>query len=143
MLKLEITEQGAVLDSKLKKAAIKTAKAAVKTEQKTGRLSVSLMVTDDDHIRALNKEYREIDKATDVLSFPSGEDGFLGDIAISLPRAQAQAAEYQHSIEREFAFLVAHAMLHLFGYDHIEAQDEQAMRARQREILKKAGFDLS
>ena len=138
-MKLEITEMGAALDSALKRVAKKTARAAAKIEGKTGCLSVSLLITDDDHIRRLNKQYRQKDTATDVLSFPSGEDVFLGDIAVSLPRAKEQAKAYGHSLEREVAFLVAHGMLHLFGYDHMNEDEETAMREKQREILKSAG----
>lgn len=103
---------------------------------------MSLLFTDDDNIRQLNKQYREKDAVTDVISFPSDEEGFLGDIALSLPRAFEQAKEYGHSEEREVAFLVAHSMLHLFGYDHENESDEQSMRERQREIMKKAGYEL-
>lgn len=143
MVKLYITEQGEQLDRKLKKMMVKAAKTAARLEGKSGRLRVSLMITDDDNIRALNKQYRDKDKATDVLSFPSGEDGFLGDVAISLPRAREQAAEYGHTLERESAFLMAHAMLHLFGYDHMEAEGEKVMRGKQREIMKEMGLDIS
>ncbi|MDD5018441.1 MAG: rRNA maturation RNase YbeY [Eubacteriales bacterium] len=141
-MKLYITEQGAALDKKARRAVKKTGIAAARHEGKTGRLSASLLVTDDDNIRHLNKQYRGIDKATDVLSFPSDEPSFLGDIAISLTRAKAQANEYGHSLEREMAFLVAHAMLHLMGYDHADENEEMIMREKQREILKKTGFHL-
>ncbi len=143
MLKLSITEKGALFDKGLRKAALKAAKTAAKLEGKRGRLRVSLLVTCDDEIRRLNRQYRCIDKVTDVLSFPSGEKEFLGDIAISLERADKQAEEFDHSLEREVAFLVAHSMLHLFGYDHMDRKEEEEIRSKQREILKKAGFGLS
>lgn len=142
-MKLYMAVQGEQLGRKLKKMMVKAAKTAARLEGKSGRLRVSLMVTDDDNIRKLNKEYRDKDKATDVLSFPSGEDGFLGDIAISLPRAREQAAEYGHTLEREAAFLMAHAMLHLFGYDHMDAEEERIMRGKQREIMKEMGLNIS
>jgi probable rRNA maturation factor len=127
-------------DKAVKKAAGKAAKAAAKLENKKG--AVSLLFTDDDNIRQLNKQYRGKDAVTDVLSFPSGEEGFLGDIALCLPRAYEQAKEFGHSAEREVAFLVAHSMLHLFGYDHDTEEEERVMRERQREIMKKAGYEL-
>ena len=139
-MRLYITEQGAVLDRKIRRALTKAAKAA--TKENKGAISASLMITDDENIRMLNKQYRDIDKETDVLSFPSGEDGFLGDIAISLPRAVKQAKMYGHSLEREMAFLTAHGMLHLLGYDHENEKDEKEMRDKQREILENAGYHL-
>jgi probable rRNA maturation factor len=142
MLHVVITEEGVSASRAVKRSARKAAKAAVKTEGIRGRLIVSLLFTDDDNIRRLNKQYREKDAVTDVLSFPSGEDGFLGDIAISLPRAVKQAKEFGHNEEREVAFLTAHSMLHLFGYDHENKDDEERMRDQQRAIMKKAGFKL-
>lgn len=140
MLNVDITEQGAKASRDIKKAAVKAAKAAAKLEGKSG--DVSLLFTDDDNIRRLNKEYRGKDAVTDVLSFPSEEEGFLGDIALSLPRAAQQAKEFGHSEEREAAFLVAHSMLHLFGYDHETEEQENEMREKQREIMKKAGYEI-
>ncbi len=139
-MKLDIAWQGIEPDRRIQKTAVKAAKAAAKAEGKKG--SVSLLFTDDEAVRELNSRYRGLDSSTDVLSFPSGEAGFLGDIAISVPRAQQQAAEFGHPLAREVAFLTVHAMLHLFGYDHIEAADEAKMRERQREILKNAGYEV-
>ena len=110
---------------------------------------VTVTITDNEGIRAYNKEYRQIDSATDVLSFPlydfyAGEtplgDGCveLGDIVLSLERAAEQAEELGHSFEREAAFLCVHSVLHLLGYDHERsAEDEEIMCSRQREIMKK------
>ncbi len=139
-MKLDITWQGTERDRKIQKTAVKAAKAAAKAEGMKG--GVSLLFTDDETVRELNSRYRGIDTTTDVLSFPSGEAGFLGDIAISVPCAQRQADEFGHLLAREVAFLTVHAMLHLFGYDHIEAADEEKMRARQREILTSAGYEV-
>ena len=140
MVKIDINAENVGICRGYKKAAFKAAKAAVKLEGKKGRLRLSLLFTDDDNIRRLNKQYRGKDAETDVLSFPSGEEGFLGDIAISLTRAKRQAAEFAHPVEREIAFLTAHSMLHLFGYDHEDEAEESAMREKQREILKIAGY---
>lgn len=116
---------------------------------------VSVTFTDNDGIRAVNKQYRSIDKETDVLSFPltdfeGGEEPpldepaiSLGDIIISLEKAEAQAEEFGHSLEREVAFLTVHSMLHLLGYDHeLSEEDDADMRRRQREILDAMGLSV-
>ena len=103
----------------------------------------SIVLTDDETIHRLNRDYRGVDRPTDVLSFPADEgdellappDGFLGDIMISVPRAEAQGKELGHSTERELAFLTVHGMLHLLGYDHIDPEDEKEMLSRQRAIM--------
>ncbi len=110
---------------------------------------VNVVLTDDEEIRGLNRGFRGIDSATDVLSFPANEgealadipDGFLGDIAISCTRAYLQAAEYGHSAEREFAFLTVHGTLHILGYDHTTESDADEMFALQNEILKDMGLE--
>jgi probable rRNA maturation factor len=113
-----------------------------------GRYEVSVVITGDDDIRQLNREYRGIDSATDVLSFAmrDGDDDFelpegadepelLGDIVVSADAAARQALEYGHSLERELSFLVTHGLLHLMGFDHIDPSDEPAMLAEQKAIL--------
>ena len=127
---------------------------------------VSVTFTDNKGIREMNNEHRNIDSATDVLSFPmieyekAGDFSFLekeeamicecfepetgelmlGDIIISVERAKEQAEEYGHSIEREIGFLIAHSMFHLFGYDHMEEKDREDMEKRQREVLDSLGI---
>lgn len=114
---------------------------------------VSISIVDNEEIRQINHQFRNIDRATDVLSFPlmTFEEGehldlnekgevLLGDIIISLERAREQAEEYGHSLKREVAFLTAHSMLHLLGYDHMEEDEEKEMFAKQREILIQAGI---
>jgi probable rRNA maturation factor len=119
---------------------------------------INLTLTDNAGIHSINREYRQIDRATDVLSFPmlsyekAGDFSFLeaecdddfnpdtgeamlGDIVISVDKVIEQAEQYGHSPKREFAFLLVHSMLHLFGYDHIEAEDAAVMEPKQREIL--------
>lgn len=108
---------------------------------------VSVTFTDDEGIRALNRSYREIDRATDVLSFPLFEESDtekqLGDIVISLERCEAQAAEFGHSFERECAFLTVHSTLHLLGYDHETGEeDERDMRQRQTAIVTAMGLGV-
>jgi probable rRNA maturation factor len=109
---------------------------------------VNILFVDDEHIRFLNKTYRGLDKATDVLSFPLGaeeiydenpETGLLmlGDCVISLETAVRQAFEYGHSLNRECGFLAVHSMLHLLGYDHETSQAEEAiMRAKEKAVLE-------
>ena len=118
---------------------------------------VQIILADNDFIHQLNRDYRQVDAPTDVISFPAndlekplaealqeglqpemseyGDAIFLGEIYISVDRAQEQAEEYGNTLEEELCFLTVHGMLHLMGYDHIEASDEQIMRAKQREIL--------
>ena len=115
---------------------------------------VFVFVTTDDEIKKLNKEQRNIDKATDVLSFPmlNHKDGegdideadidpetdcvFLGDIVISKDHCEAQAKEYGHGVKRELAFLALHGYLHLRGFDHIEPEDEKVMQETAKSILE-------
>ena len=122
-------------------------------------VQVNLLLTMNDEIHEMNRDFRNIDRATDVLSFPmleyetpgdfshfeSEEDCFdpetgellLGDIVISKEHVLAQAEAYAHSPKREFAFLIAHSMLHLFGFDHMEEEERMIMEAKQREIMEK------
>ena len=126
---------------------------------------VNLTMTDNDGIQAVNKEFRDMDKPTDVLSFPNcdfdtpGEfsqfrdeeiyfdcfnpenDYFvLGDIMISRDKMLAQAEEYGHGVTREYAFLIAHSVLHLIGYDHMEEEEAKHMEAKQNEYLNDLGI---
>lgn len=118
---------------------------------------VNLLLTMNDEIQEMNREFRQIDRATDVLSFPmvdyedAGQFDFLedsneyfhpesgelmlGDIVISKEKVLAQAEEFGHSVKREYAFLIAHSMLHLFGYDHMEDEERMTMENMQKEIL--------
>ncbi len=119
-------------------------------------VEVSVTFVDDEGIRELNNRFRGLDKPTDVLSFPlldyegESEEPFfdelsanLGDIVISLERAMAQANEFGHSFEREVAFLTAHSMLHLLGYDHeLSEEDDADMRKRQSDIMERLGLSV-
>ena len=124
-----------------------TIRTAVEAEYPNHTFELNIFFCDDETIRSYNREYRGVDRATDVLSFPMFDFGtpelpaLLGDIVLSVPRAQAQAEEYGHSFEREMCFLAAHAALHLIGYDH-ENEDERAqMETRQREVLSALGIE--
>ena len=107
----------------------------------------SVTFTDNEGIRALNRTYRNIDKATDVLSFPLFEENEdakqLGDVVLSLERCHEQAAEFGHSFERECAFLTVHSTLHLLGYDHENSEEEdREMRAKQSAIVTAMGYGV-
>jgi probable rRNA maturation factor len=99
-----------------------------------------IFLTNDD-IRKINHDYRNIDKVTDVISFPDQEDDYIGDIFISLEKAKEQALDYGHSIEREIGFLSVHGYLHLLGYDHHSEAEEKVMVEKQEAILKKANLE--
>lgn len=109
-------------------------------------LYVNVILTTPEDIRKFNKEYRNIDKETDILSFPMFEKEelenmklnhieVLGDIVISIEQVKKQAIEYEHSFEREFAYMVVHGFCHIIGYDHIEEEDKKKMRQEEEKIL--------
>lgn len=101
---------------------------------------ISLYFCDNAKIRELNKTYRNIDKPTDVLSFESGEEIFLGDIAISVERANSQKDEFDSpTLDHELLRLLTHGILHLIGYDHIKSEEETIMRAKEEEIIMEVG----
>ncbi len=117
--------------------------AVLELEQFEGSAEVDVSLVDNDAIQEINRDQRQLDKPTDVLSFPLGEDGvydknpatgayMLGDIVISMERALSQAEEYGHSLRREVGYLTVHSMLHLLGYDHVEGGLE-AVRMREKE----------
>ena len=106
-----------------------------------------IIFIDDEEMHKMNKEYRGIDRTTDVLSFALNDNkhinpilNSLGDIFISIPKMIEQAKEYGHSEKRELSFLVVHGMLHLLGYDHMEKEDEEIMFGLQKEILEELGI---
>ena len=126
--------------------------AVLVQENFTDPAEISVTFVDDDQIHALNKEYRNIDRSTDVLSFPLGENGvydinidsgakLLGDIVISIPHALDQADRYGHSLQREIGFLTVHSMLHLLGYDHVNGGIESVrMREKEEAVLTQMGL---
>lgn len=126
--------------------------AALEEEGIDDTAEVSVTLVDNEGIRELNKEHRDIDRETDVLSFPLGDnDGYevdpdndaimLGDIVISLEKAAQQAQEYGHSYRREVAFLITHSLFHLLGYDHVNSEEEEKiMFGKQEKVLDKLGI---
>ncbi len=119
--------------------------------EEVGDCQLSVAVTTDDEIHALNRRYADEDKPTDVLSFsqeegesfvaPPDEPRHLGDVIISLETAERQASEAGHDLDAEMAHLLAHGILHLLGYDHAAADEEREMRDRERAVLAKAGIE--
>ncbi|MBE6694285.1 MAG: rRNA maturation RNase YbeY [Ruminococcaceae bacterium] len=138
---------------KLKMLMRRAIEATLECEGFENECEVSFTFTDNEKIHVINRDYRNVDRPTDVLSFPMTDFDnstgapiadepmrSLGDIVLSLEMAQAQAEEYGHSFEREAAFLCVHSTLHLLGYDHIEEEDEAEMRAMQRIVMEKLGI---
>jgi probable rRNA maturation factor len=138
---------------KMKALIEKAIRGTLECEKFERDVVVSVTFTDNEGIREKNREFRDIDRATDVLSFPmydmangdlpeEGMDCELGDIVLSLERAAEQAVEFGHSYERECAFLTVHSMLHLLGYDHVNSEEEdEEMRAHQRVIMTHIGLE--
>lgn len=127
------------------------ARAALEEEGIEDDAEISVTLVDNARIREMNAEHRDIDRETDVLSFPLGdENGFevnpdtdailLGDVVISLEKALSQAEEYGHGFRRETAFLLTHSLFHLLGYDHATEDEEKEMFAKQEKVLHKLGI---
>lgn len=142
----------------------KVIQTCLQTEKIPYEAEISLTVVDKEEIREINKEHREIDKTTDVLSFPQIEPEsngviawddldetmimnydtnhiLLGDIVLCYEVAKEQAEAYEHSLKREVCFLVAHSMFHLLGYDHMNEADEKLMMAKQNQVLLELGIE--
>ena len=125
--------------------------AVLREEKFEGNAEVCVTFVDNEEIHRLNREFREKDSATDVLSFPLGENGIydvnpdtgakqLGDVVISLERAEEQAAEFGHSLQREVCYLTVHSMLHLLGYDHMEPDEKAVMRKKEESVMSQIGL---
>ncbi|MGN1138816.1 MAG: rRNA maturation RNase YbeY [Ruminococcus sp.] len=128
--------------------------AVLQMEDFDGSAEISVTFVDNEEIRKLNAQYRNKDAATDVLSFPMGENGvydvnmetgakILGDVVLSMEKAVEQSKAYGHSLQREVAYLTAHSVLHLLGYDHIESMDRVRMREKEELIMTKLGLPAS
>ena len=124
----------------------KVAKECLKLEGKGLNFEVSVSFVDNEEIQKLNRDYRNVDSPTDVLSFPMDDEEtdlyipLLGDIVISAERALEQATEFGHSFLREVAYLAAHSMFHLMGYDHMNDEEKQTMRQKEKEVMKALGI---
>lgn len=128
--------------------------AVLELEKFEGPAEISVTFTDNEGIRKLNAQYRNIDAATDVLSFPMGENGqydtnletgakILGDIVISVEKAVEQAEAFGHTLQREVAYLTAHSVLHLLGYDHVENMEKVKMREKEELVMDQLGLPAS
>lgn len=130
----------------------KVTKTVLELEGIKHDLDIYITLTNDEEIHKINKEYRDVDRPTDVLSFPMFErdeisklreeklddvEEILGDIIISIPKVKEQAEEYGHSYERELAYLTTHGMLHLLGYDHMIDEEKTIMREHEEKVLEK------
>lgn len=133
------------ISEELEEAILKAVETVLDYEDEDKDVEVSISFVDNGEIRRLNKEFRNIDRETDVLSFPSIDEfqfdfeirpRLLGDIVISVEKALEQAEDYGHSFEREILYLIVHSMLHLLGYDHIEQEDKEVMRPKEKDIMK-------
>lgn len=119
----------------------KSVAAVLKVEELDENVEVSVSFVGDEEIRELNRDYRGVDKSTDVLSFPIDDEfildnRILGDVIINTRRVMEQAEELGHSNEREFSYLTVHSILHLLGYDHMEDEDKRQMREREKLAMK-------
>ncbi len=142
---IEVLGEGYSLQEKETELIRRACQTALNMEGAKGDITV--LIADPERIQTLNRDFRHVDRVTDVLTFPAWEgeaifapsDGYLGDIMICMERAKEQAEEFGHSLERELAFLAVHGTLHILGYDHMEPEEEALMRQRQREILERMG----
>ncbi len=153
----EILYQGIEEKKEYEKIIKKVLTQCFKEDQlENTKLSITIILTTPENIHKINKEYRNVDKATDVLSFPIFEkdelsqklqesdfvyEDMLGDIIISMERVKEQAEEYEHSFEREFSYMLVHGFYHLMGYDHIQEEDKKIMRPKEEKILKDLKMD--
>ena len=128
--------------------------AVLKLENFEGPAEISVTFTDNEGIRELNRQYRDKDIDTDVLSFPMGENGvydvdmetgakILGDVVISMEKARDQAERFGHSFQREVGYLTAHSVLHLLGYDHIDNLEKVRMREKEELVMDQLGLPAS
>ena len=126
---------------------IQTAKSTLQHQSQPPDSELTIVITDDERLRSLNLQFRSIDTPTDVLSFPAewidpeNELPYLGDIAISFPRAEEQAKNSGHATMMELQLLVVHGVLHLLGHDHANPKEKESMWVAQKEILEQLGLD--
>ena len=149
---LQIVYDGIKEDKEKEDILKEVAKECFKQEKmKQEQFYISVTLTNNEKIKAINKEYRQIEKETDVLSFPMFEkeeikqileekqnhQEILGDIVISIPKVEEQALEYGHAWKRELAYMFVHGFYHLMGYDHMEEEEKKEMRKKEENVLSK------
>ena len=149
LITLENDQDKIVIDDALKSRLVAGLNAAARLHGLTEQTEVDITIVDDEEIHRLNREYRDVDRPTDVLSFALDEGGedepelldaleehLLGDIIISAETAQRQGEEFGHGLTREVVYLAVHGLLHLLGYDHMTEEDKVIMRAKEEEALR-------
>ncbi len=149
---VEISYNGVKSESNEEEIINKVIETVLELEEIKHELDIYITLTNNEEIHIINKEYRDVDRPTDVLSFPMYEreeisrlredkvddtEEILGDIIISIPKVKEQAEEYGHSYERELAYLTTHGMLHLLGYDHMIDEEKIIMREHEEKVLEK------
>ena len=141
---IDVISETVPIDESERTGIERAAQAALESEGRDGDLTI--LIDTPERIQTLNREFRNVDRITDVLTFPAWEgeislsaDGYLGDIMICYDRAKEQAEEFGHSLRRELSFLAVHGVLHLLGYDHMTEADEKRMREKQTAILEGIG----
>ena len=161
MIYIDNRQNKIIVNEEFESFLINVINFALGQEDVRRKVQISVILVDNMEIKKLNNEFRSIDLITDVLSFPmleypsnnvfknyysdyvfdesflDGEELVLGDVAISLEKAEEQRREYEHSFEREVAYLTVHSILHILGYDHLSKEDKELMRAREEDILHK------
>ena len=156
MLKINFSnsQRKVKLPTNTKKLLTSAAEAVLKIEDFFEPAEINITFVSDSRIRKINKAFRDIDRSTDVLSFPMGEDGIydvnpengcliLGDVIISVEHAVAQSKEFGHGFDREMAYLTVHSVLHLLGYDHIdEGEQKRLMRLKEESALALIGLQI-
>ena len=142
-LKLSLRcENGVKCPPELRKRIKAAARAVLDAEQVEGPCELSVLLTDDGGIQTINRQFRDVDKPTDVLSFPLGDDDpdtgrhLLGDMVLNVSRAEEQGAAFGHGADHEISYLTVHSVLHLLGYDHVdEGPMKRQMRAREKAVM--------
>lgn len=165
MLNLENNQSQVLIEATLEEKLLEALEEVMTGEGVEYETEVSLYFTNDEEIKTINRDYRDLDQATDVLSFPAltygpgqafstcydesnltddlflGDNLIMGDVMISLERAELQAKEYGHSLEREIIFLFVHSLLHLLGYDHMDAIEKIRMNEKEKFYMSKIGVN--
>lgn len=153
MTQLELDIQSEMpLEEETIVALYETVESLLAYEEISDRVALTILITDDEQMQQLNRDFAGLDEPTDVLSFSPGEEdeltpeeleGYLGDIAISLTQAEKQAARGGHSITAELQLLTVHGVLHLLDYDHDDQEDREAMWAAQKAVLDSLGVEVT
>lgn len=137
-------QEKTIITENIKNLISQACQATLTFEKVLEPCTISISFVEKKEIRELNRLYRSVDKETDVLSFPMEDDfnfeNTLGDVVLCVERAQEQAEEYHHSLDRELSYLTVHSVLHLLGYDHIDTEDKSVMRRKEKEIMKYLGI---